>query len=77
VKKTFNFSTCQKKSKQESLNLKIYFTLRFLLIATFNSFSQTLIASRFLRNIGFSANVTKAYDFSAREQMLPIGILMQ
>ena len=47
------------------MNLKIYFSL-FFLITSFNSFSQDVNSSRFLRNIGFSANIIKGYDFSAR-----------
>ncbi len=47
------------------MNLKVFFLL-ILLTAGFNSFSQDVNSSRFLRNIGISANIIKGYDFSAR-----------
>jgi hypothetical protein len=47
------------------LNYRLYLFFFFLVISFF-SFSQDVISSRFLRNIGFNVNIIKGYDFSAR-----------
>jgi hypothetical protein len=59
------------KNKQfKALNPKIYLFFFFSLISFF-SFSQDVNSSRFLRNIGISANIIKGYDFSARGRNAP------
>lgn len=52
------------------MNPRIFFLILYLSISR-TSFSQDVNSSRFLRNIGFSANIIKGYDFSARGANAP------
>ena len=52
------------------MNYRFYLFF-FFLVTSFFSFSQDVNSSRFLRNIGISANIIKGYDFSARGRNAP------